>query len=40
MEEETDPWRTLYHGIPLSKLKQAVALSDEVLHSHLKNKQI
>lgn len=31
--------RTLCHGIPLDNLKQAVALTDDVLYSHLKNKQ-
>jgi len=39
MEEETDPWRTLCHGIPLNNLKQGVALTDEILYSHLKKKQ-
>lgn len=38
MKEEMDPWRTLCHDIPLNNLKQAVALVDEVLYSHLKNK--
>lgn len=33
-----DPQRIFGHGIPLNNLKQAVALIDEVLYTHLKNK--
>lgn len=39
MAEEMDLWRTLCHGIPLNNSKQAVALTDEVLYSHLKKNQ-
>lgn len=42
MEEEIDPWRrrTLCHSIPLSNLKEAVVLKEEVRYSYLKNKQM
>lgn len=35
MVEETEHQRTVCHGTPLNNLKQAVALADELLHTHL-----